>query len=71
MKANTAAPPHHLRCIEAAVIQAAEANDGLAMLLTLLDAAHDQTASLEQVRCLLEPLQRKLAVALEQLEGWR
>lgn len=67
MKENTWPHTQSRHIFEAAALQAAEVNDALALLLTLLDAAHDQTVSIDQVRCLLEPLQRKLSVALERM----
>lgn len=58
--------------VEKAVIQAGEVNDALALLMVLLDAAHDRKVSAEQVRCLLEPLQERLEGALERLrDGFR
>ncbi|UFH49204.1 DUF1484 family protein [Pseudomonas sp. KNUC1026] len=54
------------------MIQIGEVDDALALLMVLLDAAHDQKMSAEQVRCLLGPLQEKLEGALERLrDGFR
>lgn len=60
-----------LRCrhqVQQATSELNSTNSALELVLELLDAAHDKALSGDQLHCLLQPLQEKLALSLTNLD---
>lgn len=57
-----------LQTLDRTVQSTTDVSDALALVVLMMDAAHDRKLDADQVRCLLEPLREKLGKAVEEMK---